>query len=81
MSATVTAEPTTTSTASTATETLPRELDYRKHDGIQVALLWHPADEAVSILVEDMSTGVVLEFDVAGEDAYDAFHHPYAYAP
>ncbi|MGH2920210.1 MAG: hypothetical protein ACRDLS_16690 [Solirubrobacteraceae bacterium] len=80
MPSTATAEPTTT-TESTATDTLPRELAYRKNDGIQVALLRQPADSAVTILVEDMRTGVALEFDVAGEDALDAFDHPYAYAP
>jgi hypothetical protein len=82
MPSTVTAEPqTTTATESPATDTLPRELAYRKNDGIQVALLWQPSDNATSILVEDMRTGVALEFEVHGADALDAFNHPYAYAP
>jgi len=79
-SSTIAAEATST-TEHTATDELTRELAYRKNDGIQVALLWQPSENAVTILVEDSRTGVVVEFDVANEDAMDAFHHPFAYAP
>lgn len=45
MQSTLTAAPSITSEPDT--ETLPRELAYRRNDGIQVVLMWHPADDAV----------------------------------
>jgi hypothetical protein len=72
---------TATQTETSVVDAPPRELAYRKTDGIQVALLWQPADDTVSILVEDTRTGVALEFEVNAGLALDAFYHPYAYAP
>jgi hypothetical protein len=59
----------------------PRELAARVADGIAIALLWHPAQDSVSIAVQDAETGHAVEFPVARERALEAFHHPFAYAP
>jgi hypothetical protein len=56
-----------------------RELDRRHSDGIDVRLLWQPHTDRVSIALEDERLGHSLEFEVAGEDALDAFNHPYIY--
>ena len=59
----------------------PRELDRRLSDGIDVRLLWHPADGHVSVAVHDSKTGETFELAVgSGERPRDVFHHPYAYA-
>ena len=42
-----------------------RELAARESDGIQVLLLWHPVENALTVSVED---------------ALDAFYHQFAYA-
>jgi hypothetical protein len=57
-----------------------RELDHRTGDDIDVRLLWDPRGDQVSVEVADLRTGELLCFGVAGHDAVDAFHHPYAYA-
>jgi hypothetical protein len=57
-----------------------RELAYRVNDGIHVLLLWHPADDSVSISVDDERTGERFELPVPGDSAMFAFNHPFAYA-
>jgi hypothetical protein len=57
-----------------------RELDRRTTDGITVVLLWTPGGRDVLLRVDDAKTGVRFELPVAGADAIDAFHHPFAYA-
>jgi hypothetical protein len=58
-----------------------RELDSRTSDGIHVRLLWHPANGAVSVAVQDGKTGEAFELPVGDRDrAVDVFQHPYAYA-
>ena len=57
-----------------------RELAARSNDGVQVLLLWHPADNAVTVSVEDARIGDRFQIAVAPDRALDAFHHPYAYA-
>jgi hypothetical protein len=57
-----------------------RELDRRNSNGVEVALLWSPEPNRVSVAVMDWSTGESFEVDVDPADALDAFHHPYAYA-
>src|SRR3712207_1687117 len=57
-----------------------RELARRVADGITVVLLWRLGDDGVVVDVTDARTGGRLHFDVAGGDAMDAFHHPFAYA-
>ena len=60
---------------------IPIELDTRTTDGIQVRLLWHPADDRVTVAAFDARSGESLEVAVHdGERALDVFHHPYAYA-
>lgn len=62
-------------------EALPRELDSRSSDGIEVRLLWHPQDSRVSVSVNDTKTGESFELQVRhGDRALDVFHHPYAYS-
>jgi hypothetical protein len=57
------------------------ELDSRTTDGIEVALLWHRAEDRVSVIARDERSGEILEVTVRdGENALDVFHHPYAYA-
>ena len=57
-----------------------RELDSRTGDGIDVQLLWHPADNSISVFVFDATHGSAFEVAVDAKDALDAFHHPFAYA-
>ena len=69
-----------TSNSTPSTENLPRELDSRSSDGIEVRLLWHPQHSRVSVSVEDTKTGENFELQVRhGDRALDVFHHPYAY--
>jgi len=58
-----------------------RELAHRSQDGLEVALLWEPCSNQVSIVLVDDRDGSVLAFPVAANAALDAFYHPYAYAP
>jgi hypothetical protein len=62
-------------------DVLPRELAYRRNGTLDVFLLWHPAEDAVTVLVEDLRTGVRVEMSVDRRDALAAFNHPFAYAP
>jgi hypothetical protein len=65
----------------TANETL-RELDHRASDGIDVRLLWRPADDRALVSVADAKTGESFTIEVgAHQRALDVFHHPFAYAP
>ena len=57
-----------------------RELAHRSSNGIEVRLFWNPADNGVTVAVDDVY-GAAFELTVAPEHALDAFHHPYAYAP
>jgi hypothetical protein len=57
-----------------------RELDSRSGNGIDVRLLWHPADDAVSVFVYDATRNAAFEVEVDPRDALDAFQHPFAYA-
>ena len=57
-----------------------RELDRRRGDGIDVALLWDSRTNRVLVAVEDEREGDSFELEVSAADALDAFRHPYAYA-
>ena len=61
-----------------ATQT--RELAVRESEGIQVLLLWHPNENALTVSVEDSRVGGGFQLAVAPDRALDAFYHPYAYA-
>lgn len=57
------------------------ELDTRTTDGIEVRLLWHKAENRVTVTAHDLRSGEILEVAVRDhENAMDVFHHPYAYA-
>jgi hypothetical protein len=57
----------------------PRELAARVNDGLRVLLLWHPADDLVTVSVADQRTGDYFETPVARDRALHAFYHPFAY--
>lgn len=59
---------------------LTRELDFRSTDGLDVALLWDPETDRLTVAVFDSKSGDDFELEVSSENAIDAFHHPYAYA-
>lgn len=62
------------------TSSYTRELADRESDGVHVLLLWHPADNALTVSVEDSRLGENFAFAIRPEHALDAFYHPYAYA-
>ena len=60
---------------------LPRELDHRCNDRIDVSLLWDERADRVTVAVADHKTGARFEIELRdGERALDVFHHPFAYA-
>ena len=65
----------------TATHTLParRELAHRSSNGIDVFLLWCPADDSLAVVVIDV-TADSFELVVDPAEALDTFEHPYAHA-
>lgn len=67
-------------TESDDTSDVIRELDRRTNDGISVTLLWDAETNRVFVSVLEERDGTWFEFEVAGADAAEAFHHPYAYA-
>jgi hypothetical protein len=63
------------------THTTARELAHRRNDGLDVRLLWHPADDRVTVQIADARTGEAFELEVGRDErAMDVFHHPFAYA-
>lgn len=57
------------------------ELEYRTADGVEVALLWVIGTKDLFVVVHDERSGDFLELPVEqGENGYDVFNHPYAYA-
>ena len=64
-----------------ATHTHParQELAYRSSNGIDVFLLWSPADDSLAVLVIDENADS-FELVVTASEAMDAFDHPYASA-
>ena len=57
-----------------------RELDSREADGLEITLVWYPAENALAVLVFDSKSGERHEIPVDAADARDAFEHPFAYA-
>jgi hypothetical protein len=55
-----------------------RELDFRSNAGLEVALLWEPETNRVSVSVFDGRSGDDFTLDVDPAKALDAFHHPYS---
>ena len=62
-------------------QTLParRELGYRSTNGIDVFLLWCPADDSLAVVVIDENADS-FELLVTAREALDVFEHPYAHA-
>jgi len=56
-----------------------RELAHRSSDGIDVYLLWSPADDSLAVTVID-EAAETFELPVAPHEALEVFNHPYAYA-
>jgi hypothetical protein len=65
---------------SAADDTQTRELATRENDGLAVALLWHPREDALTVSIADARTGDRFRFEVDRNRALDAFYHPFAYA-
>lgn len=57
------------------------ELDSRRNDGHTVQLLWDPESNETSIRIEEHNPHRIIQFQVLGEKALQAFNHPYAFAP
>ena len=58
-----------------------RELAHRATDGVEVALLWYPSNDVVSVQVVDSKAGEAFELVLDDhESPLDVFRHPYAYA-
>lgn len=58
-----------------------RELARRVSGGLEVTLYWSAHDDATSIEIWQAATGETLAFAVRGEQALDAFYHPFANLP
>jgi hypothetical protein len=58
-----------------------RELAHRRTSGIEVTLFWRALDDRLTLRVCDSANGDFLEYEPRPEQAMEAFHHPYAYAP
>ena len=56
------------------------ELASRENDGLAVFLLWNRITNQVRVSVVDSKLDEVLELEIAGAEALDAFYHPFAYA-
>jgi hypothetical protein len=56
------------------------ELASRTSNGLQVTLLWQRDRNDVHVRVIDARTAEAFELTVTGENALEAFYHPYAYA-
>ncbi len=57
-----------------------KELASRTSNGLEVTLVWHRGHNDVHVRVIDARTDEAFELTVAGENALEAFYHPYAYA-
>lgn len=59
-----------------------RELARRVTGELEVALYWYATDNSTIIEIwQPASDGTLLRFPVPGEDALDAFYHPFAHLP
>jgi hypothetical protein len=57
------------------------QLAYRSGDGIEVSLLWSRLTDRVTVLVANLRSGELFDFEPPRDRALDAFYHPFAYAP
>ena len=56
-----------------------RELAHRVGAGIEVTLLWSPADNSTTIELWHAATDETLRFEVPNDRALDAFYDPLAH--
>jgi hypothetical protein len=56
-----------------------RELAHRVTSFIEVTLFWRELDNALTLRLVELGSGIEIEFGVRPENALDAFAHPYAY--
>ena len=56
-----------------------RELAHRSADGIDITLMWNPADDRAFVVVVDLKAGTMFEV-VEAVNPMHVFNHPYAYA-
>jgi len=59
----------------------PRELARRTNGGVDVALLWSPVDDRLTVVVEDTNLNERFELETRPDNALEVFYHPYAFAP
>ena len=57
------------------------ELAHRATSSVEVTLLWGKLDNALTLRLVEVDSGIEFEFGVCPEHALDAFNHPYAYLP
>ena len=57
-----------------------KELARRQNDGVVVSLLWHRANDRLTVSVEDTRTGERFRLPARPENALEVFYHPFAYA-
>ena len=65
----------------TSTRIERRELARRVSGGIEVTLYWSPEDGGTSIRIWKPATKETVTFGVAGEEALDAYFHPFVHIP
>jgi hypothetical protein len=70
---------TLTAMTTSSPDTSLRELASRTNDGIDVQLLWRPADDAVLLHLEDHKLDLCFTQEVDCAEAMHAFAHPFAY--
>jgi hypothetical protein len=66
-------------TSAATSESQRQELAYRAGGGLDVSLLWRPADGSVAVVIADASGGM-FELAVEPSDALAAFYHPFVFA-
>jgi len=57
-----------------------KELAHRAGDGVDVLLLWSPADGRLTVTVEDSKADARFALEARADNALDVFYHPFAYA-
>ena len=56
-----------------------RELARRVNGGLEITLYWDVRDDSTTIEVHHADTAETIAFSVSGDQALDAFYHPFAH--
>jgi hypothetical protein len=56
------------------------ELATRETDGLEISLLWSKSADRVKVTVLDQRHEEYFDVHVAGDQALQAFYHPFAYS-